>query len=1080
MSQSIRILHVDDEPEFGEMTATFLERADSCFSVQTATRVEEGLNSINDQQPDCVVSDYDMPGQDGIDFLQSVRSRWPELPFILFTGKGSEEIASDAISNGATDYLQKKRGTDQYELLANRIENVVSQHRAESRLRETKEEYATVFENALTGLLLVDVEDDGFRYQRCNQRALELMCRERSDVVGNTPCEALGPDNGKKVRGAYRKCIEQGEPVDYTVTLDLPAGQAIRPGKVSPVGTDGEIKQLAVSFYDITDERRHRQQLEQTSARLQALFDHSPDMITVHDDNGNIHEPNARLCEQTGYDAETLVGMKTWELDQTIEPEEAKTLWDEMDVGDSYRLESVLNCRDGSRLPVEIHLRCLSLDSEDQFVAIGRDITERKERERRLTRMKTLLSNMEELADVGAWEYDPEADEVTNTAGINRLYGIDPDADLTLAEAFEFFHPDDRDQLRARFEDCLETGNPYEIDVRVVTTTGEQKWVTARGERVDETDPDSTIRGYVQDITQQKEREQELRAEREFVQQALDALDDLFYVLDTDGTIQRWNEQVPDTTGYDHDELDGLAVVELFPTEDQQTVANGIETTLQGDEMSVQAGLLTKDGEQIPYEFTGARLTDTEGETTGLVGIGRNLTPRKQREQRFRALVENSNDSISVLDSDGRFRYQSPSIRHILGYDPEGPTGELAWEFVHPDDREATRNWFQQITAGEATESIEYRAQHADGSWRWMEAYGNNQLGNSAVEGHVINSRDITARKERERELEALNTQYEALVRNFPGGGVFLLDEDQRFVRAGGEGLGAVGLSESDFLGSTPHELFPSAIADEQAHYLDRTFEGESHTYRQEFRGAHYEIRTMPIRDDAGEIIYAMSVSRDITEQVERKQRLERQNERLDEFAGVVSHDLRNPLQIADGRIELAQAECDSPHLAAAADALDRIRALIDDLLELARGGDTVGSMELVSLSTLAEQCWQVVPKDAATLRVETTQTVSADRSRLGQLLENLLANAVEHGGADVTVELGSLEDGFYIEDDGVGIPEKERDEIFEAGYSTAAEGNGFGLRIVRQIVDAHGWEIQVTDSDSGARFEVIGVDSCE
>jgi DNA-binding NtrC family response regulator len=112
MMPSIRILHVDDEPDFADMAASFLEREDDRFSVETATSAAGGLNNIKDRPPDCIISDYDMPQQNGIEFLERVRDEYPELPFILFTGKGSEDIASDAISAGVTDYLQKEPGTE--------------------------------------------------------------------------------------------------------------------------------------------------------------------------------------------------------------------------------------------------------------------------------------------------------------------------------------------------------------------------------------------------------------------------------------------------------------------------------------------------------------------------------------------------------------------------------------------------------------------------------------------------------------------------------------------------------------------------------------------------------------------------------------------------------------------------------------------------------------------------------------------------------------------------------------------------------------------------------------------------------
>ena len=230
-----------------------------------------------------------------------------------------------------------------------------------------------------------------------------------------------------------------------------------------------------------------------------------------------------------------------------------------------------------------------------------------------------------------------------------------------------------------------------------------------------------------------------------------------------------------------------------------------------------------------------------------------------------------------------------------------------------------------------------------------------------------------------------------------------------------------------------------------------------------------------------GAITHGIALTQNVTDQIERKQKLKAQNERLTEFASVVSHDLRNPLQVATGRLELAQSECDSAHLDDIADALERSEALIDDLLTLAKGGDTVESTEPVSVSAEAEECWQVVPNAEATLVVDSDRTLSADRSRFQRLLENLLANAVEHGGSDVTVTVGDLTDGFYIADDGAGIPKSEREDIFEAGYSTAEDGTGFGLRIVRQIVDDHGWKVQVTESDAGGtRVEVTGVGAVE
>jgi signal transduction histidine kinase len=146
------------------------------------------------------------------------------------------------------------------------------------------------------------------------------------------------------------------------------------------------------------------------------------------------------------------------------------------------------------------------------------------------------------------------------------------------------------------------------------------------------------------------------------------------------------------------------------------------------------------------------------------------------------------------------------------------------------------------------------------------------------------------------------------------------------------------------------------------------------------------------------------------------------------------------------------------------------------------RAKDLIGSTDLIALHDAVDAAWDVVAHagDGANLRYgddDRSLTIEADDDRLQQLLENLLSNAIEHGGPGATVTVGRLDDGFYVEDDGPGIPWDDRGEVFTAGYTTAEEGTGLGLRIVKQVADAHVWDISVTDgSAGGARFEITGV----
>jgi len=252
--------------------------------------------------------------------------------------------------------------------------------------------------------------------------------------------------------------------------------------------------------------------------------------------------------------------------------------------------------------------------------------------------------------------------------------------------------------------------------------------------------------------------------------------------------------------------------------------------------------------------------------------------------------------------------------------------------------------------------------------------------------------------------------------------------------------------------------------------------------YRQDGTEFWNRVSIAPITDAAGRVTEWVGFQEDITEFKTREAALKRQNERLDSFASIVSHDLRNPLNVAQGRVELAETTTDEDaeigeHLDATAAALDRIESIIDHTLTLAREGETVGDTEPVSLATVATDSWETVETGAATLTVETDREVSADPDRLRNLFENLARNAVEHAGPDVTIRVGDLDDGFYVADDGSGIPESVADDLFEPGQSSAEGNTGFGLAIVREIASAHGWTVEATASDEGgARFEIRGI----
>jgi signal transduction histidine kinase len=239
------------------------------------------------------------------------------------------------------------------------------------------------------------------------------------------------------------------------------------------------------------------------------------------------------------------------------------------------------------------------------------------------------------------------------------------------------------------------------------------------------------------------------------------------------------------------------------------------------------------------------------------------------------------------------------------------------------------------------------------------------------------------------------------------------------------------------------------------------------------------EINAWAIEDERLDAPLFQGAFRDISERLRRRRELQRERDRLEEFASVVSHDLRTPLSVAEGRATLIEAQHESEHVGPLLRALDRMETILEDTLVLARNGQRVGEMEAVSLVDAIERCWTTVDAPAVTLDVVDEVTFPADPDRFRHICENLIRNAAEHGGEDITVRVGQASDEtIYVEDDGPGIPEDERDAVFEPGYSSTPDGTGFGLAIVQQLAEAHGWTVTLTESDTGgARFEFSGVD---
>ena len=347
---------------------------------------------------------------------------------------------------------------------------------------------------------------------------------------------------------------------------------------------------------------------------------------------------------------------------------------------------------------------------------------------------------------------------------------------------------------------------------------------------------------------------------------------------------------------------------------------------------------------------------------------------------------------------------------------------------------------------------------------------------------HVLET--IAIRGQLEQQERALQ-RYERLVET-AGDGMYVFDEQGHFMTVNDALTAMTGYSREGLLGEHASIVFDETDVDAGREIIRSLLSSGDGTDTVELTLETKAGDRIPceaqiavlVRD--GEFVGSVGVVRDITERKRSERKLREQNERLDAFARIVSHDLRNPLGVAQGYLELLEETESLEYADNVHDGLDRMETIIEDVLAIARDGEWVTDSEPVDLESVAADAWEYVSTADATLSIADTMAIEADRSRLLRLLENVFRNSIEHGGADVTVRIGILESddgsdlrGFFVEDDGTGLPGEIRDELFDPSVSTSSEGLGIGLWVVREVATGHGWSVTATESvDGGARFE--------
>ena len=427
--EPIHILHVDDEPDFTDLAATYLQREDDRFSVHTERSASDGLDRLAEERFDCIISDYDMPGRDGIEFLEAVRDDHPELPFILFTGRGSEEVASEAISTGVTDYLQKDSGTDQYAILRNRVVNAVDRHRVDRESQRMRERMELALEVTDSVIFEIDPETGDLRTHGAMGEVFDEPSgdgKNRADLVER----AVHPEDRDRLHDLFGR-LQRGESeygvIDYRTNPTV-GGQRWMRGHAYYEGSD---EPRIVGFAtDVTQQKTRERRLRELNERFEHLAEAVPQgLFIVAADYSETLYANSAAKELYGIDDEDVAAdPSSWQ--RHVHPEDLDRLRADVETQRAGNVEEpqhqefrVQHPERGTRwLNVDLYPICED-DELERLAGVATDVTERREREMELMRYERIVEDLQDVVAILA----PDGTVRYVSPAVRRTLGYEPE-----------------------------------------------------------------------------------------------------------------------------------------------------------------------------------------------------------------------------------------------------------------------------------------------------------------------------------------------------------------------------------------------------------------------------------------------------------------------------------------------------------------------------------------------------------------------------------------------------------------------------------------------------------------------------
>ena len=624
-TDTIHVLHVDDEPEFSEMAAKFLKREDDRFDITTATTVSDGLERFQHESVDCIVSDYEMSDQNGLEFLQTVREAHPEFPFILYTGKGSEELASEAISEGVTDYLQKSTDRSQYTVLANRITNAVEQYNAKQTLKKSTERLSLFFEQSPLGV--IEWNED-FEFARVNDTAVDILGYPEAELLGES-WEVIVPRSDETQVDQTVSALLSNEAGYKSVNRNIRKdGSEIICEWHNRVVTDddGAVVAIFSMFQDITEQQEHKEELTEITRRLE---------LTLERTNTGIWEWDLQTDAVTWNETvERSLGLSPGEFEGTLDafidrihPDDLSRVEAEIDnaieTGSTYNTEFRMQHTDGDFRWIAVRGELVHDAQGDRMVGVHHDITERKEQERERERIiDRVTDGIIELDS--AWRFTLVNEQA------EELVALDEDA-LLGQEFWEVFSEGRGTRFETEYREVMENRTATSF-VEYYPELDEWFDVTAYPK------DDGGIALYFTEVTERYERQRELERQNE-----------RFQYVEAAGQIGYWEIDVQSEQPYDVTLSDGVYRVHDLPPDEEFDIEKGLQFYHPQDRPKVREAVERAVSEGVPYDLEVRLITATDrerwvhsvgepverdGEITKLRGVFQDITDRKRHEAR--------------------------------------------------------------------------------------------------------------------------------------------------------------------------------------------------------------------------------------------------------------------------------------------------------------------------------------------------------------------------------------------------------------------------------------------------------------